>query len=84
MEELLCSQFLLEMPGMPRLNPCSVVQRTADEPGYVVVVHAAAGLLPWLLLHQLLHSSAVGSVQLPSNLAVVVARLQAAAGTAQW
>jgi hypothetical protein len=70
------------MPGKLRLNPCHVVQRTADEAGYVVVVYPAAGLLPWLLLHQLFHSSAVGSVQLPSNLAVVMARLQAAA-TAQ-
>jgi hypothetical protein len=72
------------MPGALCLNPCNVLQRTADEPRYIVVIHAAVGLLPWLLLHQLLHSSAVGSVQLPSNLAIVVARLQAAATTAGW
>lgn len=54
--------------------PCHVVQCAADEAGDVAVLQPAAAMLPRLLLQQLLHASAVGSDQLPSSLAVVVAR----------
>jgi hypothetical protein len=73
---LSCFSLLPEQPSDAVLSS-NVVQCTGYQAGYVRVLPAAACLmLPRLLLQQLLHSPAVGSDQLPSDLAVVMARLQ--------